>query len=655
MALALAVAVARMVGGLKVSEGDTEGVCVRRVSVAATEAETLGQAVWETVGDRERTVSVAAGEGVAGLGLAVARALPVPSPEGLCAALAEAEAVSDTLPEDEAVAEGERVAVEESERMVIVAGTETETVGQAVWDTEPLPETEALRVGEGVAVPLAEAEGVAVEVCERTVSVAAGEAVPALGVPVPWLLAVPPGEGLCKALGEAEGLTVVVAVPLPEPAQGEGLCVAQEEALPVAGLVGGMKVSEGDTVGECERMVIVGNTEAETLGQAVWETVADCERAVSVTAGEAVPALGLAVARALPVPPTGPVALGRALGEAQGEARVVGLSRALGETVGVLRVVGGMKEKEGVKEAVVVCERSVSVGSTVVEREAVEDRERTVSVAAGEAEPAAGLPVRSGLPVAARVGLSVALGQLLAVEVPEAEARPEVVAQAEEPTEALPEAEEPPEALPEARSEGLLLGVALWQSEYEAEGVSSSTFGTLPEGLRVCEAVAGRLGRPVAVIEGVKEVEMEPLGEPVADLLGEPVAVIEGVKEVEMEPLGEPEADLLGEPVAQEVGVGEERALGLKVRELVLQALGEGVWEDVPQEEGESVPEGLQEEAVTVPGKGQVAVQAQATQVALLEAPMAALAVPAGQSVALKEEKGQYLPAGQMTGPPEAQ
>ena len=172
-----------------------------------------------------------------------------------------------------------------------------------------------------------------------------------------------------------------------------------------------------------------------------------------------------------------------------------------------------------------------------------------VSVAAGEAEPAAGLPVRSGLPVAARVGLSVALVQLLAVEVPEAEARPEVVAQAEEPTEALPEAEEPPEALPEARAEGLLVGVALWQSVCEAEGESLPAFGTLP----------------VAVMESVQ--------------------------------LGEPVAGLLGEPVAQEVGVGEVRALGLGVRELVLQALGERVREDVPKAEGESVPEGLQEVA----------------------------------------------------------
>jgi hypothetical protein len=38
-----------------------------------------------------------------------------------------------------------------------------------------------------------------------------------------------------------------------------------------------------------------------------------------------------------------------------------------------------------------------------------------------------------------------------------------------------------------------------------------------------------------------------------------------------------------------------------------------------------------------------------------VEAPVAALNVPAGQAVALKEEKGQYEPAGQRTGAPEEQ
>jgi surface antigen len=40
---------------------------------------------------------------------------------------------------------------------------------------------------------------------------------------------------------------------------------------------------------------------------------------------------------------------------------------------------------------------------------------------------------------------------------------------------------------------------------------------------------------------------------------------------------------------------------------------------------------------------------------ALLDAPVAALAVPAGQTIAEMEERGQYDPAGQSTGAPEAQ
>jgi hypothetical protein len=43
------------------------------------------------------------------------------------------------------------------------------------------------------------------------------------------------------------------------------------------------------------------------------------------------------------------------------------------------------------------------------------------------------------------------------------------------------------------------------------------------------------------------------------------------------------------------------------------------------------------------------------TQVALEDAPMAALAVPAGQGVALTELSGQYAPAGHSKGAPVAQ
>ena len=43
------------------------------------------------------------------------------------------------------------------------------------------------------------------------------------------------------------------------------------------------------------------------------------------------------------------------------------------------------------------------------------------------------------------------------------------------------------------------------------------------------------------------------------------------------------------------------------------------------------------------------------TQVALEAAPVAALAVPAGQGVGCKEERGQKWPAVQITGAPEAQ
>ncbi len=90
--------------------------------------------------------------------------------------------------------------------------------------------------------------------------------------------------------------------------------------------------------------------------------MADCERTVSVAAGEAVPAAGLAVARALPVPPQ-TEGLGRALGEGEAEAGSV----AEGETV-------AMGERVAVEER----ERTVSVA-----REEVD----TQSVAEGGGEP----------------------------------------------------------------------------------------------------------------------------------------------------------------------------------------------------------------------------------------------------------------------------
>ena len=153
--------VARMVGGMKVAEGEREAVeeCERKVSVAATEAETLGQAVWETVGDRERTVSVAAGE-------------------------------TETLDEAdggvEAVGEAEWVAVVEYEHTVSVARAEAETLGQALKEA----------VEDGV----------------RTVSVAAGEALAGAGLALPRLLPVPRGAvALTEALGEAEAEAAALA------------------------------------------------------------------------------------------------------------------------------------------------------------------------------------------------------------------------------------------------------------------------------------------------------------------------------------------------------------------------------------------------------------------------------------------------------------
>ncbi len=199
--------VARMVGGMKVAEGEREAVeeCERKVSVAATEAETLGHAVWETVGDRERTVSVAAGEAVPALGLAEPNALAVPPRAGEAVLR-----VVGGMKEKEGVKE----AVVECERMVIVAATEAETLVQE--------------------------ERVAVEECERTVAVASAEAVPAMGLPVPTLLLV----------GEKEALGEEVLVP-----EGEELPEALTLAVAVARMVGGMKVSEGDTVGVCVRRV----------------------------------------------------------------------------------------------------------------------------------------------------------------------------------------------------------------------------------------------------------------------------------------------------------------------------------------------------------------------------------------------------------------
>jgi hypothetical protein len=111
--------------------------------VAATEADTLGQAVWETVGDRERTVSVATGEGVPAFGLAVPKLLPVPPPVELSSALGEGRAVEDKLAEGEDDARGERVAVVDCERKVSVARMEAETLRVAGAVTEALVEGES--------------------------------------------------------------------------------------------------------------------------------------------------------------------------------------------------------------------------------------------------------------------------------------------------------------------------------------------------------------------------------------------------------------------------------------------------------------------------------------------------------------------------------
>ncbi len=55
------------------------------------------------------------------------------------------------------------------------------------------------------------------------------------------------------------------------------------------------------------------------------------------------------------------------------------------------------------------------------------------------------------------------------------------------------------------------------------------------------------------------------------------------------------------------------------------------------------------------PGADEKLPAGQGAQVSLEDAPVAALAVPAGQGVAATEEKGQKEPGGQNTGAPEAQ
>jgi hypothetical protein len=236
----------------------------------------------------------------------------------LSEALGETEAEAAAVADGRGVAEAERVAVEESVRRVSVAATETET--------------------------LAVAEGV------RTVSVAAGEALPAPGLALPRLLPVPPREALSRALGEAWGEGDSVAVTLLVPACREGLCRALGEAVVVGGMVGGSKVTDGETVLESERMVMVAGTEADTLGQALKEAVGDIVRTVSVAAGEALAGAGLALPRVLL------------------EERAVALSKALGES-----------EAEA---AAVADGREVVAG----ERVAVEEGERRVAVARMEAE-----------------------------------------------------------------------------------------------------------------------------------------------------------------------------------------------------------------------------------------------------------------------------
>ena len=56
-----------------------------------------------------------------------------------------------------------------------------------------------------------------------------------------------------------------------------------------------------------------------------------------------------------------------------------------------------------------------------------------------------------------------------------------------------------------------------------------------------------------------------------------------------------------------------------------------------------------------VPGLAQVEGLGQAWQVALEAAPVAALAVPAGQGVGVVEKGGQKWPVGHSTGAPDAQ
>ena len=166
------------------------------------------------------------------------------------------------------------------------------------------------------------------------------------------------------------------------------------------------------------------------------------------------------------------------------------------------------------------------------------DCECAVTVAADEAVTAGGLPVPP------REGLSEALRQLLAVEVPEGEEMPEVLA--------------------EAGTEGGALGVELWQSVCEAEGESSMPFRAPAEAEWEGEPEAVLLGKPVAVMEDVLEVKMDPLR-----LLLEVDATVTAPKLGEMEPLADLQA--VGETVpegvpevpAGEMVPGKEQAAGL--------------------------------------------------------------------------------------------
>ena len=135
--------------------------------------------------------------------------------------------------------------------------------------------------------------------------------------------------------------------------------------------------------------------------------------------------------------------------------------------------------------------------------------------------------------------------------------------------------------------------------------------------------------------------------------------------------LGEPDCDSV--PVALREGASEALAQrdveGLPERVLVPLAQGDAL----AAREGEAEAEGEQLGGQAVwPGAGQAAGQGQGrgaarpavgqkvpaghtVHVALVAAPVAALAVPGGHSVALVEDSGQKEPGGQMTGAPLAQ